>query len=183
VGRGVFTEFRILDEYGKDVPNGQVGEIYSRFGGARAAYSYRGADPLPTTDDGFSSVGDLGWIDEEGYLFLADRRTDLIISGGANIFPAEIEAVLTQHPAVMDCAVVGLSDEDLGRRVHAIMETAEPSETPDSAEMAAFCAEKLVRYKVPRSFEWVASLPRNEAGKIRRKALQEECEALLNTAP
>ncbi len=176
VGRGVFTEFKILDEARRELPPGEVGEIFSRFGGVSAAYEYRGAPALESTTDGFASVGDLGWIDEQGYLFLADRRTDLIISGGANIFPAEVEAVLSQHPAVGDVAVVGLSDPDLGRRVHAIMETAAIETAPDAAVMADFCADRLVRYKIPRSFEWVTKLPRNEAGKIRRKALREARE-------
>lgn len=173
VGRGVATEFRILDESGQSQPPGQVGEIYSRFGGQRAGYRYLGADRLKATEDGFESVGDLGWIDEEGYLYLADRRTDLIIAGGANIFPAEVEAVISQHPSVRDVAVIGLKDEDLGRKVHAIIEPANGDAAIDAAEMAEWCADKLVRYKVPRSFEWVDKLPRNEAGKIRRQALRD----------
>ncbi len=174
VGRGVLTEFRIVDEDRKVLPPGEVGEIFSRFGDGTAGYQYLGANELETVGDGFVSVGDLGYVDEEGYLYLADRRTDMIISGGANIFPAEVEAVISSHPAVQDVAVVGLVDEDLGRRVHAIVEPRNSSVPPDVEELTALCLKELARYKVPRAFEIVAKLPRNEAGKIRRLALREE---------
>jgi bile acid-coenzyme A ligase len=129
---------------------------------------------LEEIGDGFRSVGDLGYLDEEGYLYLSDRRTDMIISGGANIFPAEVEAVISSHPKVQDVAVVGLADEDLGRRVHAIVEPRDADDPPDVAELEALCIGELARYKVPRGFEVVAGLPRTEAGKIRRLALREE---------
>ncbi|MEE4202254.1 MAG: AMP-binding protein [Halieaceae bacterium] len=174
VGRGVATEFKILDEDRNELPPGEIGEIFTRFAGQRAAYRYLGADALEATEDGFESVGDLGWVDAEGYLYLADRRTDLIISGGANIFPAEVEAAISQHPDVRDVAVIGIKDDDLGRRVHAIIEPAESNSSADAQAMADWCSEHLARYKVPRTFEWVEALPRNEAGKIRRKALREE---------
>ena len=99
------------------LPPGEVGEIFSRFGDGTPAYQYLGAQPLEEIGEGFRSVGDLGYLDEEGYLYLSDRRTDMIISGGANVFPAEVEAVISSHPKVQDVAVVGLADEDLRRRV------------------------------------------------------------------
>lgn len=173
VGRGVMTEFRIVDEEGREVPRGEVGEIYSRFAGLDAQYEYRGAEPLKQLPGGFTSVGDMGYLDQEGYLYLSDRRTDMIISGGANIFPAEIEAVISEDPAVRDVAVIGLRDEDLGRRVHAVIEPIDADNPPDPEALAARCAERLARYKVPRGFEVVAQLPRNEAGKIRRGTLRE----------
>ncbi|MEL0088509.1 MAG: acyl-CoA synthetase, partial [Halieaceae bacterium] len=132
------------------------------------------AQSLDSINDGFTSVGDLGWLDEEGYLYLADRRTDLINSGGANIYPAEVEAVISQHPKVKDVAVVGLKDEDLGRRVHAIVEGFDPDDLPSPEELFALCSEQLVRYKVPRTIEMIDALPRNDAGKIRRSQLREE---------
>ena len=103
---------------------------------------YRGSAPLEALNEGFTSVGDLGWLDDEGYLYLADRRTDLIISGGANIFPAEIEAVISQHPDVRDVAVIGLKDDDLGRRVHAVVEaTSADGPTADLGdELLLLCA-------------------------------------------
>jgi bile acid-coenzyme A ligase len=122
---------------------------------------------------GFASVGDLGYLDEEGYLFLADRRTDLIVSGGANVYPAEVEALLTRVPGVRDAVVIGLKDEELGRRVHAIIEPG-PGCVVAEAELDAYLRNCLARYKVPRSYEVVAQLPRDEAGKIRRGALRDE---------
>ena len=174
VGRGVMTEFRIVDEDRNELPPGEVGEIFSRFGDGSPRYAYLGAKPLETIGEGFASVGDLGYLDEDGYLYLSDRRTDMIISGGANVFPAEIEAVISSHPKVQDVAVVGLADEDLGRRVHAIVEPIDANDPPDVAELEARCLKELARYKVPRAFELVDRLPRNEAGKIRRMALREE---------
>ncbi len=174
VGRGVATEFRIVDEDRNVLPPGEVGEIFSRFGDGTPGYAYLGSKSLETIGDGFASVGDLGYLDEEGYLYLSDRRTDMIISGGANIFPAEVESVISSHPGVQDVAVVGLADEDLGRRVHAIIEPRDANDPPDISELEALCLKDLARYKVPRGFEVVEQLPRNEAGKIRRLALREE---------
>ena len=148
--------------------------LFVRFGDGTPAYQYLGAQPLEEIGEGFRSVGDLGYLDEEGYLYLSDRRTDMIISGGANVFPAEVEAVISSHPKVQDVAVVGLADEDLGRRVHAVVEPQNASDPPDIAELEALCLKELARYKVPRGFEVVAQLPRTEAGKIRRLSLREE---------
>ena len=174
VGRGVATEFRIVDEDRNVLPPGEVGEVFSRFRDGTPGYEYLGSKPLETIGEGFVSVGDLGYLDEQGYLYLSDRRTDMIISGGANIFPAEVEAVISSHPGVQDVAVVGLVDDDLGRKVHAIVEPRDIDQAPEIAELEAMCLKELARYKVPRDFEIVAKLPRNEAGKIRRMALREE---------
>lgn len=169
VGRGVMTDIKILDESGRPCPPGQVGEIYSCFGDGSPQYQYLGAPPLPEVDQGYRSVGDLGYLDEDGFLYLADRRTDLIISGGSNVYPAEVEATISSLAGVRDVAVVGVPDPDLGRRVHAVIEV----DGTGLAEEDIFqhCHERLVRYKVPRSVEFVEALPRNEAGKIRRRAL------------
>ena len=169
VGRGHDTEILILDEQGQACSPGTVGEIYTRFADGSAQYAYLGAEPLPVVGDGYRSVGDMGSLDAEGYLYLADRRKDLIISGGANVYSAEVEAVLSAHPQVADVAVIGQPDEDLGRRVHAVVQPA--GEAPDEDALRAHCAKHLSRYKIPRSFEFVIALPRNEAGKIRRSAL------------
>jgi bile acid-coenzyme A ligase len=173
VGRGFHTEIRILDGERRPLPPGEVGEIYTRFNRGPPQYSYLGEAPLDTIDGGFASVGDLGYLDADGYLFLADRRMDLIISGGANIFPAEVEAVLTQVEGVHDAAVIGLKDEDLGRRVHALIEPS-PGFQPTQAALDAHLNKHLARYKVPRSYEIVERLPRDEAGKIRRSQLRDE---------
>jgi bile acid-coenzyme A ligase len=173
VGRGYRTEIRILDAQRRPLPPGEVGEIYTRFNRSPPQYLYLGAAPLDTIDGGFASVGDLGYLDADGYLFLADRRMDLIISGGANIFPAEVEAVLTQFEGVGDAAVIGLKDEDLGRRVHALIEPS-PGVHLCQAALDAHLRKLLARYKVPRTYEFVEQLPRDEAGKIRRSKLRDE---------
>jgi bile acid-coenzyme A ligase len=172
VGRGVMTEVRILDQHGHDVAAGEVGEIHMRLAGLPVpVYEYVGADRGPVTDDGFASVGDLGWLDDDGYLFIADRRTDLVISGGVNVYPAEVEAVLTEHPAVADAAVIGVPDDEWGRRVHAVVEVLPGAMvTPD--ELDAHCRARLSATKVPRSYELTADLGRNEAGKLRRSSLR-----------
>ena len=173
VGRGYHTEIRILDAQRRPLPPGEVGEIYTRFNQGPPQYFYLGAPPLDTIDGGFASVGDLGFLDADGYLFLADRRTDLIISGGANIYPAEVEGVLTQFDGVHDAAVIGLRDEDLGRRVHALIEP-NPGFQLSQTALDAHLRKHLARYKVPRTYEIVEHLPRDEAGKIRRSQLRDE---------
>ena len=174
VGRGWNTEIRVLDAERRPVPTGEVGELFTRFAGGPAPYHYLGAAPAETLDDGYTSVGDLGHVDVDGYLFLADRRVDLIISGGANVVPAEVEAVLTRHPGVRDAAVIGLKDDDLGRRVHAIIEPRDTAAPPAAAELDRFAREHLVGYKRPKAYEFVDQLPRDDAGKIRRSALRQE---------
>ena len=159
---------KVTDADGKDLPSGEVGEIWMK-PPEIPTYHYVGAEAR--VRDGWESLGDLGWFDDDGYLYLADRRTDLIIAGGANIYPAEVEAALMEHPAIVSCAVIGLPDEDLGHRVHAVLETT--GEVSDG-ELREFLGERLVRYKVPRSFERVDGQVRDDAGKVRRTALAAE---------
>ncbi len=112
----------------------------------------------------------MGWVDEDGYLYLGDRMQDMVLSGGANIYPAEIEAALQEHPAVRSVVVIGLPDEDLGNRLHAIVE-ADAGDVADD-DLRAFLADRLVRYKVPRTFELVDEPLRDDAGKVRRAQLR-----------
>ena len=122
--------------------------------------------------DGWESVGDMGWFDDDGYLYLADRQSDMILVGGSNVYPAEIESALDEHPAVRSCAVIGLPDDDLGNRIHAIVEA--DADALDLDELRVFMGERLVRYKVPRTFELVSETLRDDAGKVRRAALRAE---------
>jgi bile acid-coenzyme A ligase len=162
-------EMIAVDDAGQPLPPGEVGEIFMRpKAGQGTTYRYIGAEPK-TMAGGFESLGDIGWLDEDGYLYLADRRTDMILAGGANIYPAEVESVLDQHPAVRSSAVIGLPDDDLGNRVHAIVDATEPV---SADELIAFVAERLVRYKVPRSIEFVSEPLRDDAGKVRRSELR-----------
>lgn len=177
IGLPVATELRILDENGQDLPPGEVGEIFMRrIGAAGPSYEYVGSNPAKSTPDGFMSVGDLGWLDGEGYLYLADRRVDMIISGGVNIFPAEVEAALSEHEAVGDVAVIGIPDPEWGRRIHAIIQPRDPANPVTIQELDRHCRERLTTYKVPKSYEFMEQLPRSSAGKIRRSELMAERE-------
>jgi bile acid-coenzyme A ligase len=134
-------------------------------GGPGSSYRYIGAERRATVD-GWESVGDIGHLDADGYLYLADRRTDLIITGGVNVWPAEVEAALLAHPAIRSCAVVGLPDDDLGQRVHAVVESDDAA--LDLAGLRAFLSGRLSREKHPRSCAFQQSPVRDEAGKVRK---------------
>ena len=172
VGRPVGSEMRILHpDTGEELPPGEIGEVWMRTQSPTPTYRYVGAEAR-AMDGGWESLGDMGSMDADGYLYLADRRNDMILSGGANIYPAEVEAALEEHPAVRSCAVVGLPDDDLGQRAHAVVQVADPAVTAD--DLRAHLATRLVRYKVPRTFELVDEPVRDDAGKVRRSALAEE---------
>jgi bile acid-coenzyme A ligase len=116
-------------------------------------------------------VGDLGWVDEQGYLFIADRRVDMINSAGANVYPAEVEAALSEHPGVGDVVVIGVPDSEWGKRVHAVVQPSDPTHPPAVRELDAWARERITSYKVPKTYEFVADFPRSDAGKIQRSAL------------
>jgi bile acid-coenzyme A ligase len=163
-------KIRILDEARRDCPPRVVGEVFMLpAGGQGSTYRYLGAEAT-ATGDGWESLGDMGYLDEDGYLYLVDRKTDMILCGGANIYPAEIEGAIDSHPAVRSSAVVGLPDDDLGSRVHAIVDA--PGGV-DLEELRAWLGERLAPNKVPRSFELVEEPLRDDAGKVRRSALRE----------
>ncbi|MDP3867546.1 AMP-binding protein [Phenylobacterium sp.] len=166
------SEIRILGEDGQPVAPGEVGEVFFLPAGGRGAtYHYLGAEPRARGE--WETFGDLGRIDEDGYLYLADRRTDLVISGGANIYPAEVEAAVDAYPGVLSSVVVGLPDEDLGQKVHAILEMAADAAPLDVEALRAFLAARIVAYKLPRSFEVTTERLRDDAGKVRRSALRD----------
>src|SRR3546814_15779201 len=143
VGRGFLeAEIRILDDDGKDLPTGEIGHIFIRSPRYVGAVYLGEAPQLDMTPDGFGTVGDMGYLDDDGYLYLIDRRVDLIITGGANVFPAEVEAALIDHPKVADVVVVGLKDAEWGRRVHAIVEPADPSDPPTFDELRAYAKSR-----------------------------------------
>jgi bile acid-coenzyme A ligase len=174
VGRPIDCEIRILDEEGRDLPAGEVGEIFLRRADSSPSFRYVGAPMPEPSADGFRSFGDLGWLDEDGYLYIADRRVDLVVSGGANVYPAEVEVALSEHAGVADAVVIGLPDPEWGRRVHALIEPADGANPPTDDDLRAHCRARLAGYKVPKSFEIVARLPRTAAGKINRSALVAE---------
>ena len=160
----------ILDEMGRELPPGEVGLIYMSPVGAER-FVYAGAPDK--TDAAWRgdlfTVGDMGYLDEDGYLFLTDRQIDMIITGGANVYPAEVEATLHRHPAVADVAVVGVPDEEFGESVLAIVELGSPA---DAGDLIAFCREHLAHYKCPRSVQIVEQLPRDPNGKVRKRDLR-----------
>lgn len=169
VGKCAVGEMKVLDENGVELPAGTVGEIYMRRPeGAPPTYQYVGAEARTRGD--WESLGDIGYIDADGYVFLADRRTDMILVGGANVYPAEIEGALEEHPKVHSACVIGLPDDDLGARVHAIIQA---EADLDMAGLEAFLAERLLPYKRPRSFELSDEPLRDDAGKVRRSQLRE----------
>lgn len=164
-------EMKILDEAGLERGAGEVGEVYFRpEGGPGSTYHYLGSASKRVGD--WESVGDLGSVDQAGYLYLADRRNDLIISGGANIYPAEVEAAIDAHPAVRGSAVIGLPDAEWGARVHAIVQPVEDAGLEEQ-ELMEFVADRLARFKLPRSIEFTPEPLRDEAGKVRRAALRQ----------
>lgn len=170
VGRPFSCEMKVVGPDGNDLPPGEVGEVYMRpLDRSKPTYRYVGAEAR-TLGEGWESLGDMGSMDADGYLYLSDRRADMVLVGGANVYPAEIEAALDEHPLVRSCAVVGLPDDDLGNRVHAIVQTAGDVSVED---LRAHLAERLVSYKVPRSFEFVDEPVRDDAGKVRRSALRD----------
>lgn len=173
VGRPRNCEVRVLGEDGLEAPAGTIGEIWLKPDVANKGFHYLGDDERPS-DNGFQSLGDYGWLDGDGFLYLADRRTDLIISGGSNIYPAEVENTIMEHPAVETAVVIGLPHEDFGSAVHAIVKLrSECVGTLDGADLIEFLRPRLVTYKLPRSVEFTNDPLRDDAGKVRRSQLRE----------
>lgn len=165
------VELRIEQE-GQPAPPGTIGEILVRGPTVTPGYANRPEATAHALRDGWLHTGDLGYLDDDGYLYVVDRRDDLIISGGENVYPAEVEAVLRAHPAVADAAVVGLPDAHWGQRVAAAV-VVRPGQQLSAEELLRFCEARLARYKLPRELRFVAELPRNAAGKVLRHALRD----------
>jgi acyl-CoA synthetase (AMP-forming)/AMP-acid ligase II len=164
-------EIRLVGPDGKDVPDGEPGEFLVR-NSWLAEYYNRPDATGGSMHDGFFTVGDVAYRDAEGYYFICDRRIDMIISGGVNIYPAEIEGVLHAHPAVADAAVVGVPDEQWGESVKAVVELRSGA-SASADDLIAFCAERLAGYKKPRTVDFVTELPRDAAGKLLKRAIRE----------
>ncbi|MHB1787286.1 MAG: acyl-CoA synthetase [Acidimicrobiales bacterium] len=169
------SEIRILDEEGHDMPTGEIGTVYMSLAMANFEYHKDKDKTEANRRDGFFTVGDVGYLDAEGYLYLCDRKTDMIISGGVNIYPAEVENELLTHPKVGDAAVFGIPDEDFGEQVKAIIEpAAEVAPTQDLAdELVAFLRDRVAGYKVPRSVDFIAEMPRDPSGKLYKRKLRD----------
>jgi bile acid-coenzyme A ligase len=166
------ARLRILDDNGRDLPPGEMGEIHVMPpGGTGSTYRYVGAT-AKVTPDGWESVGDMGYFDADGYLYLGDRRSDMVLCGGRNIYPAEVEAAIDALPGVRSSAVIGLPDDDLGERLHAIVDVGSEMSDLTEAVIRRHLREQLVHYKIPATIEIVTTLLRDDAGKMRRPALR-----------
>ena len=169
------SEVRILDDDGNQLATGEIGTVYMSL--AQANFEYKG-DPEKTAAnrrDGFFTVGDVGYLDEDGYLFLCDRKIDMIISGGVNIYPSEIEGVFLTNPKVGDVAVFGIPNEDWGEEVKAVIEPAAGVAADDAleADLRAFADAQLASYKRPRSYDFIAEMPRDPSGKLYKRKLRD----------
>ncbi len=174
------AETRVVDPDGADVPPGVVGEILSR--GPTVMDGYWN-DPRATDDalrGGWMHTGDLGYRSPDGYLFVSDRLKDMIVSGGENVYPREVEDVLHEHPAVLEAAVIGVPDDRWGERVHALV-VLRPGATADPETITEFCREHLAGYKVPKSLELSAELPKNATGKVLKHLLRDRYAPVAGT--
>ena len=171
-------QIAIIDEHGTHLSSGEIGEIHFRRP-ATPSFEYLGADPSIHGD--FASFGDYGWLDADGYLFIADRRTDMVVSGGVNFYPAEIEMALESCPGVLGSAVFGLPHHDLGQSLHATIQHAPDTEPPGPAHLLAWLDGRLARPKWPRSFDFVITPIRDDAGKLRRTAWRDRRIAASQT--
>ncbi len=169
------SEIRIYDDDGNVCPTGQPGTVYMALGVQDFEYHGDQAKTSANRRDGFFTVGDIGYLNEDGYLFLCDRKIDMIISGGANIYPTEVENVLLAHPKVADAAVFGIPDEDWGEQVKAAIEPAAGID-PSAAlaeEIIAFCTERIAKFKCPKSIDFIAEMPRDPNGKLYKRKLRD----------
>ena len=186
VGRSLLGAVHIVDSDGNEVPPRTEGQVLFE---VPARFEYHG-DPEKTAaafdERGWGSLGDMGWVDEEGYLYLTDRVSNMIISGGVNIYPREVEDALVLHPGVADVAVIGVPDPEMGEAVRAIVQPADPAvdRAALEAELIAFCRERIAHFKCPRSVVFTDDLPRLPTGKIARRLLPPELDGLtLTCAP
>lgn len=179
VGRAVLGSIRVVDENGEDCPPGVVGEIAMRPpSGVEATYRYIGSETV--VRDGWDSLGDLGWFDEDGYLYISDRRVDMYNVGGRKVYPSEIESALAAHPAVLSSVVVGVPDDDLGQVGYALVEV-DPRADVDDAGLLSFLRAHLADYKLPRHIEFRDEPLRDLSGKVRRSAVRDEIVARLRS--
>ena len=166
------VQVRILDEDHEDVEPHGVGEIVVQSKALMAGYWKKPEETAKTIVDGWLHTGDMGYYDEKGFLYIVDRKKDMIITGGENVFPREVEEVLYRHPAVVEAAVIGVPDEKWVERVHAVI-TLNEGQTPSAEDIIHFCRKYLARFKAPRSVEFVEALPKNPQGKILKRELRD----------
>ena len=169
----VLNTTAILDDRGRPAPPGETGEICVRGDIVMKGYYKQPGKTAEVIVDGWLHTGDLGHLDDEGYLHITDRKKDMIISGGFNIYPSEVEQVIWSHPAVLDCAVIGVPDERWGEAVKAVVEL-KPGAPATAEELIAICKEKLGSVRAPKSVDFIDALPRSPVGKVLKKDIRDE---------
>jgi len=178
VGRSMLSPIHILDEDGNELPNGEVGVVWFEQPGGRPGFEYY-KDEAKTRESfnaqGYSTVGDMGYLDDDGYLYLTDRRTFMIVSGGVNIYPQEAENLLIEHPKVYDVAVFGIPDPEMGEKVHAVVQPVRWDDAGPALEreLLAYCRDNLAHYKCPRAIDFDRELPREATGKLYKRLLRD----------
>jgi long-chain acyl-CoA synthetase len=169
------SEIAVFDDEGQRLDANQVGTVYMAMQGVDFEYHKDTTKTSANRIGNFFTVGDVGYLDDDGYLFLCDRKTDMIISGGANIYPAEIESVLLGHPLIVDVAVFGIPNDDWGEEVKAVAELVDGAVgSPEvAAEILAWCEGRLARYKTPRTIDFIDEMPRDPNGKLYKRKLRD----------
>ena len=165
-------EIKIFDENGQALPPGEVGDVYITNSLVESMEYYKDPEKTRQAFRGtYMTVGDMGYLDADNYLYLVDRKIDMVISGGVNIYPAEIEATIHEHPAVLDVAVIGVPNEDWGEELKAVVQLKTGAQT-SADDLIIFCTQRLADYKRPRSVDFVDELPRNPSGKLLKRELR-----------
>jgi acyl-CoA synthetase (AMP-forming)/AMP-acid ligase II len=164
------VELKVVDDDGKQLPTGEIGELWVRTPRVMKGYGSSSGTTSPLLD-GWLPTRDMGWLDEDGYIFLAGRKDDMIIRGGENIAPAEVEAVIYSHPGVDEAAVIGLPDVEWGQRVAAVI-VPRPGVTLTADEIIDFCRQRLASFKKPEVIQFTDALPKNQMGKVLKKDLR-----------
>jgi long-chain acyl-CoA synthetase len=174
VGQPVIqTQIRILDENRRDLPPGEVGEIFIKSLTTIDSYHNLPEESKACFEGEFITLGDMGRLDEEGYLYIVDRKKEMIKSGGVNIFPREIEDIIMEHPEVREVAVIGVPDEEWGENVKAVIEVG-PEAKATEQEIKAFCRDRIAGFKVPKTVEFVSELPKSPYGKTLKRVIRDE---------
>ena len=170
---GVGVDLQIVDAGDDESPRGQIGEIVVRGDNVMQGYWNKPAETAAALRNGYMHTGDLGYMNDQGYVFVVDRLKDMIITGGENVYSAEVENALSKHPAVAACAVIGLEDAQWGERVHAVV-VLQPDTEATFEDLQAFCRDLIANYKLPRSIDFVGELPMSGAGKILKRELRQQ---------
>jgi long-chain acyl-CoA synthetase len=167
------VQARVVDDEGRDLPPGKVGEIIVHTDLIMSGYWRQPEETGNTIKNGWLHTGDMGYYDKNAYIYIVDRKKDMIISGGENVYSKEVEDVLYEHPAVYEAAVIGVSDDYWVERVHALV-VLNPGSDTNEEEIISFCRERIAKYKAPKSIEFVKELPKSPQGKILKKDLRKK---------